>query len=653
MSALNRITSLLLKLRNRHFFIHDVIFLLALPSLALLLRTDSLASIDRYNDSLLILTVSFAVLKLAIFHAIGLYKRYWRFASIDEMAKIVFAVLSATVVQGLVFFMVLKPYGLIDETFPRSLPLLDGLLALLVIGGSRYSVRLAQRMSQRAHVNGDSRQVLVVGAGETGVKIVEEMHRHPHLGLQPVGFIDKDPDKQGMRIRGLNVMGNHEALARVVEDLDIDLVVIAIPSASGEALREIAARCEAAGVETKTMPGVYELLDEGITIRQLRDVQVEDLLRRQPVETNTRKVAALLKGHRVLITGAGGSIGSELCRQVLHFQPAELILLGHGENSIFAIENELRRRLQTDPQGPLDVRIHAVIADIRDRERMAHVFGLYEPDFVLHAAAHKHVPLMEANMEEAVTNNVMGTRNLLELSEQYGIERFVLISTDKAVNPTSVMGVTKRIAEKLVRAAAYRTGRAYAAVRFGNVLGSRGSVLEIFREQIKRGGPITVTHPDVKRYFMTIPEAVHLVLQAATMEKGGEVFLLEMGEPTRIVDLAQDLIRLSSRRGDQIEIVFTGLRPGEKLFEELSLGDESLGRTEHEKILICLHDGAAQAKEGRATPSLDYYIDTLIAAAQRGDVESVRSLLKELVPEYQPLQDQQPTLALQTEENER
>ena len=369
-------------------------------------------------------------------------------------------------------------------------------------------------------------------------------------------------------------------------------------------------------MRARIIPGMYELLSGAASIGQLRDVQIEDLLRREPVHTDTAQVAALIRGRRVLVTGAGGSIGSELCRQIVRCEPAELIILGHGENSIFDIQNELEagtdacdagveaRNWQeaSRPQHPATSitrpRITPVIADIRDADRLAAMFAAHRPEIVFHAAAHKHVPLMEDNVEDAVTNNVLGTRRLVEASIAAGVEHFVLVSTDKAVNPSSVMGATKRVAELIVQEAARRTGRAFVAVRFGNVLGSRGSVVPFFQRQIAAGGPVTVTHPEVKRYFMTIPEAVQLVLQAAALGCGGEIFVLDMGEPVRIVDLARDLIRLSGLEPDRdIEIRYTGLRPGEKLFEELFGADEAYGRTQHEKIFVYRNGNSAAAAE--------------------------------------------------------
>ena len=408
-------------------------------------------------------------------------------------------------------------------------------------------------------------------------------------------------------------------------------------------------------MRARIIPGMYELLSGSASIGQLRDVQIDDLLRREPVHTDTEQVAALIRGRRVLVTGAGGSIGSELCRQIVRYEPAELILLGHGENSVFDIHNEMKNGLKVEgsrsnvqPAGvhlPLSTfHLQPVIADIRDAERLAAVFAAHRPEIVFHAAAHKHVPLMEGNAEDAVTNNVLGTRRLVEASVAAGVEHFVLVSTDKAVNPSSVMGATKRVAELIVQDAAHRTGRSFVAVRFGNVLGSRGSVVPFFQRQIAAGGPVTVTHPDVKRYFMTIPEAVQLVLQAAALGFGGEIFVLDMGAPVRIADLARDLIRLSGLEpGRDIEICYTGLRPGEKLFEELFGADEVYGQTRHEKIFVYRNghaNGAAGASTGSSSTALSVspladQIEALLLAAQRGDAAEVRCRLSELVPEYQ------------------
>lgn len=630
---MDSLVAYLSRLRNRHFFISDVLIALVTPALALVLRTDTTTSIDTFGTSLLATTLMFLPVKLLIFYAAGLYHRYWRYASIDELARIILAVILAVIVQGVLFFLLLRPLDVLAPEFPRSVPFIDGLLTLILVGGSRYSVRLFYRLNQRVghKVDKNAKQVLVVGAGEAGIMIVQEMQSNPQIGLLPAAFVDDDERKHRMRIRGIVVEGDRGDIPKLAKELNIQLIIIALPRASGKSVREIADICKKTGVRTQVIPGVYELLDGRVRLTSLRDVQVEDLLRRPPVEIEMDRVQALLRGARVLVTGGGGSIGSELCRQILGLQPAEILLLGHGENSIFRIEGELRRRVQESVELQDSTKICSVIADIRDQERLEQVFERYRPHVVFHAAAHKHVPLMEANVEEAVTNNVLGTRNLLACATAFDVERFILISTDKAVNPTSIMGASKRIAELLVRNAALRTGRPFVAVRFGNVLGSRGSVLEIFRDQIARGGPLTVTHPDIKRYFMTIPEAVHLVLQAAVMGKGGEVFLLDMGEPMRIIDLARDLIRLSGmKEGSDIDIVFTGLRPGEKLFEELAADGETFVGTSHEKVMVCAnHEADALSHE-----ELHWRIDQLVETAREGKAISLVQHIAELVPDY-------------------
>jgi FlaA1/EpsC-like NDP-sugar epimerase len=411
------------------------------------------------------------------------------------------------------------------------------------------------------------------------------------------------------------------------------LVIIAMPTASGKAIREIVDICDGAGLQTKIVPGLYELLGDMVTISQLRPVQIEDLLRREPVQTDTAAVGELLRGKRVLVTGGGGSIGAELCRQILRCDPARLIILGHGENSVFEIVEELRT---THPQ--IGTTLVPVIAGTRFPARIRAVFEEQRPEIVFHAAAHKHVPLMEANPSEAITNNVMGTRIVLDAALATGVERFVMISTDKAVNPTNIMGASKRAAELLVYQAAQRSSKPYVTVRFGNVLGSRGSVVHTFRRQIAAGGPVTVTHPDMRRYFMTIPEAVQLVLQAAVLGQGGEVFVLDMGEPIKIADLARDLIELSGLEvGRDIDIKFVGLRPGEKLFEELFIPGESYVRTAYQKIFVATN-GAANAA---CCVELNEGIDRMIAAAEYGDRATIVQAIQVLVPEYQPANEGQ------------
>ncbi len=462
-----------------------------------------------------------------------------------------------------------------------------------------------------------------MGAGSAGAMMVRELRENPQVGLEPVAFVDDDPQKRDMSIHGVPVLGGSEEIPRLARQLGVQQVIIAMPSAPGRSIRRVLELCERAGVRAKSMPGIYELLDGKVSVRQLRDVQIEDLLRRKPVRTDIGAVYELLRGRRVLITGGGGSIGSELCRQVLRCEPSELIVLGHGENSVFAIEGALRRA------APRAVTITPVIADIRFPERIDAIFARHQPEIVFHAAAHKHVPLMEANPAEAITNNVLGTRNLLRAAEASGVRHFVMISSDKAVNPTSVMGASKRVAELLVHQAALRTGRPFVAVRFGNVLGSRGSVVLTFKEQIAAGGPVTVTHPEMTRYFMTIPEAVQLVLQAATLGSGGEVFTLDMGEPVKIVDLARDMIELSGLEvGRDIEIAFTGIRPGEKLYEELFVAGEDYERTFHEKIFIACN------ASNLVPVALDESVRLLEHAARRDDARTILNTLCALIPGF-------------------
>lgn len=624
-------------MRNRHLFLLDIVLLAVTPTLALVMRVDVASWVAGYAPALIQFTVLALIIKLAIFFLFGLYRRYWRYASVDELVSIILSVGSATLIVAGLFF----GAGILGldtgRTLPRSVPFIDGLLTLVVVGGTRFSVRIMAHKRRRSERQRDSKTVLIVGAGDAGAVIVREILSSRHINIDPVGFVDDDPNKQKKSIRGIPVLGTRKDIPRLVEKYGVEEVIIAIPTAPGSVIREIRTLCEAAHVPSRTMPGMYEILSGQISVSQLRNVDIEDLLRRDTVHTNTQDVEKMLSGKRVLVTGAGGSIGSELCRQMARYLPSHLILLGHGENSIFLIEQELRRHW---PKLSLDV----VVADIRDFPRLAAIFEQTKPQVVFHAAAHKHVPMMESNCEDAITNNVGGTRALIHMAEKFAVERFVLISSDKAVNPTNIMGATKRVAEKIVQAVARRTGRPYVSVRFGNVLGSRGSVVPTFREQIARGGPVTVTHPDVTRYFMTIPEAVQLVLQAATLagtECQSGVFVLDMGKPVKIVDLARDLIELSGKEvGKDIEIVFTGLRPGEKLFEELFRDGEEYRRTRHDKIFVA---GDGPSVTGSPSENGQYdeaqittLVEELLKSAEKGLPDEARRMLKVLVPNYSP-----------------
>jgi FlaA1/EpsC-like NDP-sugar epimerase len=450
--------------------------------------------------------------------------------------------------------------------------------------------------------------------------VVRELQKSLQLNLTPVGFLDDDPAKYKYTIYGVTVIGKVDDLPAMIDLHKVDIVIIAIPSAPGQLVRRVNDVCRVKGISSRTVPGVYELIGGKVSINRLREVDINDLLRREPVRVNDEAVGATLADKRVLVTGAGGSIGRELCRQIARRNPSELVLLGHGENSIFEIFLELHGDYP-------DLLISPVIADIRDVERLAQVFGQHQPQVIFHAAAHKHVPLMEVNIVEAITNNVMGTRNVVQTALEHSIERFVLISTDKAVRPASIYGATKRLAEMIVLNAARESQRAFSVVRFGNVLGSRGSIIPIFKQQIANGGPVTITHPDMSRFFMTIPEAVYLVLQAASMENGGETFVLNMGEPIRIFNLAEDLIRLSGLEPERdIEISYTGIRPGEKLVEELWDKETPLVKTLHPDIFRLDGDVFSPSL------SLSQAIDSLFASASSGNTNAIITLLDELIP---------------------
>jgi FlaA1/EpsC-like NDP-sugar epimerase len=561
------------------------------------------------------------VVKVSIFYWLGLYRRYWRYAGVNDLILVPIAVSLSTLVLTVLFATIHAPLQRYGLAMYRSVPVIDGILTGLTVGGSRFGLRmLYHRHHRRRDVTG-GRRVLVVGAGEAGTLVIHEVWANPQLGMEPVAFVDDDPLKVGTQVQGLPVIGTCARIPEVVEPYGIQRIVVAIPSASLPRRQEILALCESTGVSTYSLPGVYELLAGHKTVSRLPQVDVSRLLHRVPVKVDWAEVDAALNGATVLVTGAGGSIGSELCRQIARSKVAEIILLGHGENSIFEIGLDLRLSFP-------DLIIHQVIADIRDWQRINWVIKEYRPDTIFHAAAHKHVSFMEEYVEEAVTNNVLGTLNVLRAAELYDVEHFVLISTDKAVNPTSIMGATKRLAELLVMAYAQRSGRAYTGVRFGNVLGSRGSVIPVFQQQIAAGGPLTVTHPDMYRYFMTIPEAVQLVLQAFQLGRGGEIFVLDMGEPVRILDLAADLIRLSGLEpGRDIDIVYTGVRPGEKLNEELFSELEKCRRTKHPKILAAADGSAIEAEV------LELLVMELIDLTRQTAGHDANERMKVLLPE--------------------
>ena len=558
---------------------------------------------------------SATLIYLTVFYIFGLYNKLWQYASIGELISIIFAVTVGT--AGTVTMV----YFVAPLRFPHTVSALLWFITLFLVGGSRFIWRIIQDNIFTPRVPGSQNKVLIVGAGDAGVMLARELKNKNYREGRPVGYIDDAVTKQRLQVMGIPVLGTRKDIPRVVKNHGIDKIIIAMPSASGEVIREIVGICKQTGAELRIMPGVFDVISGQLDTKEIRQVQVEDLLGREPVTVDLEDVAGYLTGETVLITGGGGSIGSELCRQVVRFNPAKLVIVGHGENSIFEIEQELR----SENPG-LDLATE--ILDIKDRDKVLLVFQKYKPGVVFHAAAHKHVPLMEKNPEEALKNNVMGTANLAEAADAVKVKTFVLISTDKAVNPTSVMGATKRVAEMVIQSMDKRSDTKFVAVRFGNVLGSRGSVIPTFKRQIEKGGPVTVTHPDMVRYFMTIPEASQLVIQAGSMAQGGEIFILDMGQPVKIVDLARDLIRLSGFEPDvDIKIKFTGIRPGEKLYEELLTAEEGTSATKHKRIFV--------AKPNDINVSeLEELIHTIRERGSYLTREEVIELLQAVVPTF-------------------
>lgn len=606
--------------RSNRLFITDLILIAVSVIASFILRLNLEQFILDYLPAFFVMLVVSLIVKPVVYRRFGLYQRVWAYASIAEMRVIIRAVSAASLICGAVIYS-LYFVGLFAP-FALSLPVFDWLVSLGSVGGVRFGLRLlAENRKELEKASGIGvRRVLVIGAGDAGALVVREMQKNPRSGLAPVGFLDDDMDKQGQSIHGVPVLGSITDLASVAKEANADEVVMAIPSAPGPVLRQSTEASRQAGLPFRTMPGIYELIGGKISVNRLREVEITDLLRRKATQINRDSVGKSLRGKRVLVTGAGGSIASELCRQVARWEPASLVLLGHGENSIFEILIELGSDY---PQ----LELIPVIADIRDRSRVEGVINESSPDIIFHTAAHKHVPLMEINVTEAITNNVLGTKNLVEAAIEAKVPHLVMISTDKAVQPTSVYGATKRMAEWLVLDAAKRSNSAYSVVRFGNVLGSRGSVVPIFKQQIALGGPVTITHPEMERFFMTIPEAVHLVLQASAFEQQGQLYMLEMGEPVRIVDLANDLIRLSGLEpGRDIEIQYNGLRPGEKLSEQLWDPGSKYEPTTHPDIRRVLEP------ERMSGSALIEACNKLVSLAQTSDQKGIVDLLNAVLP---------------------
>ncbi|HPC06575.1 MAG TPA: nucleoside-diphosphate sugar epimerase/dehydratase, partial [Anaerolineaceae bacterium] len=566
-------------IRNRYILIGDIGLILISVFGSYVLRLELGPAFTFYLPSAFWMLGISLLIKPIVYSFFGLYRRLWVYASVQELKQIIVAVTSASLMVAILTIAFFS-FGFFTG-FPRSVLIIDWLLSIFLVGGLRFSMRVVAENLSVASVTpkiAHTRRALIIGAGDAGAIVAREMQKNPQINLLPVGFLDDNPAKQKQQIYGIPVIGTIDDLSKVLDSHRVSEVIIAIPSAPGNVVRKVADVCRVKGVPFRTMPGIYELLGGKVNINRLREVEITDLLRREPTQVQDDKVGTVISGKTVMVTGAGGSIGSELCRQISRWGPSELLLLGHGENSIFEVLMELKENYPSLPILP-------IICDIRDYPRLNAIFRQHRPQVVFHAAAHKHVPLMEVNVEDAVSNNILGTKNVVNAAIESGVDQLVMISTDKAIRPVNVMGATKRLAELLVLDAANRTGKEFSVVRFGNVLGSRGSVVPLFKRQIARGGPITVTHPDMKRYFMTIPEAVYLVLQAASLCQSGETFVLNMGQQVRIMDLAEDLIRLSGLQpGKDIEIVFSGIRPGEKLSEDLWDDGHPFISTDHPDI---------------------------------------------------------------------
>ncbi len=591
---------------------------LALP-LAYFLRIEMQVTEHAYDIA--VLTLMTIPIKATVLYIFQFHRQAWSKIGIWDLFRIIQGVVVASLILVVALFFMHQGLYL-----PRSVPVIEGGLTILMLSSIRLISRIRSETVRRTDVRRSPRKVsrvLVAGAGEAGTMLAREVRRHPESYMEIVGFLDDNPTKQKEWYLGYAILGHLDELAEVARKHDVDKVIIAMPTVPGEVIRKVVTMAQEAGVESQIMPGLYELLRGNFNIAKLRRVDVSDLLRRKQVELDVAPISDYLYERTVLVTGAGGSIGSEIVRQIMRFNPRHVLLLGRGENSIFKVEREFQSDYPNVTFTPL-------ITDVRDRGSLEHVFRKYRPQVVFHAAAHKHVPLMESNPDQAILNNVGGTRNLAELALEYGIERFVNVSSDKSVNPTSVMGCTKRVAEYVVHKASRRAkkGQSFVSVRFGNVLGSRGSVVPLFKRQIETGGPVTVTHPEMTRYFMTIPEASQLVLQAGGLNCNGSVYVLDMGLPVKIVDLARDLIRLCGYTPDlDIEITYTGMRPGEKLYEELLTDEEGTSATHHEKIFSAKINGPS-------TEKFEAMLNDLFESAIQQDGEEVRRHLKRIVPTY-------------------
>ena len=554
------------------------------------------------------------VLHIGIFMKSGCYSSLWRYAGDEEILSIIMSSAIYTIISIIAHKILRYNYSILFY-------LVYGIFIAASTIGVRLCYRSGRRLANRGYIEEESR-VLLVGAGTAGHVVINEIKRNPQMKKKIVGLLDDDINKVGRRIHNIKILGTTDDVEKIVNQHHIDEIIITMANVSKEEKKAIIEKCQQTKCKLKTLPGMYEIIDGKVDIKKIRDVEIEDLLGREPIKTNLKEISDYIENKVVLVTGGGGSIGSELCRQIATFNPKHLIIVDNYENNAYAIQQELIRKYGNN------LNLSTIIASIREEVRMEEIFKEYRPEVVFHAAAHKHVPLMENAPSEAIKNNIFGTYKVASLADKYKVKRFVLISTDKAVNPTNIMGATKRAAEMIIQTINEKSDTEFVAVRFGNVLGSNGSVIPLFKNQILEGGPVTITHPDIIRYFMTIPEAVGLVIQAGAMAKGGEIFILDMGEPVKIVDLANNLIKLSGfEPGEDIKIEFTGLRPGEKLYEELLMSEEGLTSTENKKIFI--------GKPVKfSTEKVKKHLEVLRNIVDNEEVELIDSVMREFVTTY-------------------
>lgn len=569
--------------------------------------------LSKFLDNAIVITIIYII----IYYLFNLYKSLWHYASTDEFLLAVGGCITGSL-ASIIYT------AIVNERIPYSISILAGIFTTLLVVGVRVCFRISSKgvkLFDRCNKN-NFKRVMIIGAGSAGSMTIKEMKMHPEMRYKPVALIDMDKRKIGTSIGGVKVFGNRSSIKSIVEEEEIDIILLAIPSIDYKNKKEILNICKQTGCKIEIIPGIFELIDGKVSLKKVRDVSYEDLLGRPPVKLDTEGIEQYIKNKTVMITGGGGSIGSEICRQIAKFKPKEVVLFDIYENGVYELEQEIR-------YSKVDVNIKCVIASITDKTRLENTFEKYKPEVIFHAAAHKHVPLMEGNPQESVLNNVFGTLNLARCADKYKVKRFVMISTDKAVNPTNIMGATKRLCEMIIQSMDKKSETEFVAVRFGNVLGSNGSVIPLFKKQIAQGGPVSVTHPEINRFFMTIPEAAQLVLQAGAFAEGGEIFVLDMEEPVKIYDLACDLIRLSGFEPEEdIKIEFVGLRPGEKLYEEVLTEEEGLNKTVHEKIFI-----------GRPTfddfDRLKIKLDELKIIAEEQSAETLINKMEEMVPTYQ------------------